>query len=127
MSHSFILLESSIGIIYVFLSDLQLVYSILSLSFFVLVPLLGHNKSVDYWSFGIVIFELFLKVTPFIHTDATHISLCKKIMEQNKIPFPSMNKHGIIVGIEAKELIEGLLIKTPRVFIGSLDGLIDGI
>ena len=108
-------------------SDFQFVYYILLLSFFALVPLAGHNKAVDYWSFGIVIFELLLKVTPFMHTDATHISLCKKILDQNKIHFPSMKKHGISVGNEAKALIRGLLIKTPTDRLGSLAGGVDGI
>ena len=109
------------------LSDFQLFNSILLLSFFALVPLAGHNKAVDYWSFGIVVFELLLKVTPFMHTDATQISLCKKIVEQNKIPFPSMEKHGISIGNEAEELIRGLLIKTPTDRLGSLSGGVDGI
>ena len=109
------------------LSNFQLVHSLLLLSFFALVPLAGHNKAVDYWSFGIVVFELLLKATPFMHTDATQISLCKKILEQKKIPFPSMKKHGISVGNEAKELIRGLLIKTPTLRLGSLAGGVDGI
>lgn len=43
---------------------------------------LGYNKSVDYWAFGILIFELLVGHTPFkVKNDAQHIKTYEYILK----------------------------------------------
>ena len=83
--------------------------------------LAGHNKSADYWSLGIVIYELLIGHTPFAHRNATSMSLFRKITK-SKVIFPSKENHGIEVVPEAENLVLSLLAKNPLERLGSLGG-----
>lgn len=75
----------------------------------------GHGSAVDWWTFGILLFELLYGKTPFKgqsneDTLANVVSQCLK--------FPGAP----IVSFHARDLIRGLLIKDPENRLGSVKG-----
>lgn len=49
----------------------------------------GHDKSIDYWAFGVLIFELLVGKTPFRTDDHTNMMTYNRILRGiNSIPFP---------------------------------------
>ena len=60
----------------------------------------GHNKSVDWWSFGCLLYELLVGITPFYDNDP--ILIFKKVLK-NDIKYPSN------FPINAKSLIKHCL------------------
>lgn len=75
----------------------------------------GHGNAVDWWTFGIFLYELLFGTTPFkgLVNDET---LCNVIMHSIDFPAsPSINSH-------AKDLIKGLLVKDPQERLGSIKG-----
>jgi len=71
----------------------------------------GHNLAVDWWAFGILIFEMLVGQPPFCAEDP--MDIYQKIL-RNRITYPSlMTKH-------AKDLIVKLLVSTPAQRLGSL-------
>ena len=78
----------------------------------------GHNFSVDFWSFGIFIYEFITKENPFYHIDPME-SYAKIIKAQFKFPknFPGF----------AKNLIRKLLVSNPKKRLGNLKGGIQDI
>ena len=75
----------------------------------------GHDSMVDWWSFGILLYELLFGTTPFrgSRRDATF----ENIVKQN-LAFPS-SPH---VSNEVKDLITRLLIKDPDARLGAQAG-----
>lgn len=71
----------------------------------------GHNLSVDWWSFGILIFEMLVGEPPFCAND--QMEIYQKIIK-NKISYPS------VVSKSAKDLISKLLHSNPSQRLGSL-------
>ncbi|GJQ70115.1 hypothetical protein Trydic_g22586 [Trypoxylus dichotomus] len=68
----------------------------------------GHDKSVDYWAFGILIFELLVGKTPFRTDDHTNMMTYNRILRGiNSISFPSH------VTNSAKHLIQKLCRPVP--------------
>jgi serine/threonine protein kinase len=73
---------------------------------------IGYNKSVDIWALGILLYEMFMKKTPF---DANNITqLFKNILNVLKIPF-SLNKTDKkkIANEDVENLLIELLSGTP--------------
>jgi len=71
----------------------------------------GHNLAVDWWAFGILIFEMLVGQPPFCADDP--MDIYQKIL-RNRVAYPAnMSKH-------AKDLIAKLLISVPAQRLGSL-------
>jgi len=71
----------------------------------------GHNLAVDWWAFGILIFEMLVGQPPFCADDP--MDIYQKIL-RNKVAWPSsMSKN-------ARDLISRLLISVPAQRLGSL-------
>ncbi len=77
----------------------------------------GHNKGVDYWALGILIYEMLCGYSPF-HDPKFHdqMIICKNIIK-NRLDFPAHLKDK-----EAKDLISKLLTKDPVMRLGCLKG-----
>ncbi|EFA04087.1 cGMP-dependent protein kinase, isozyme 1-like Protein [Tribolium castaneum] len=73
----------------------------------------GHDKGVDYWAFGIFIFELLTGRTPFRTNDASHMRTYNKILTGiDSVEFPSY------VSSKARNIIEKLCRAIPSERLG---------
>ena len=75
----------------------------------------GHNIMSDWWSFGILIYELLYGITPFFNKDKNRMF---ELIEIAELKFPKTIKIGdtikpIKVSDEAKNVITKLLEKNP--------------
>eukprot|EP00957_Ditylum_brightwellii_P055909 4236758-Ditylum_brightwellii.AAC.1 len=61
---------------------------------------IGHNKSADYWSFGVLIYELIVGRNPFYKKGQNQMDLVKNIVKR-QYSFPIANS----TSKEAKDLI----------------------
>lgn len=76
----------------------------------------GHNKAVDIWALGILIYEMIAGVSPFQDPiNGDHMVICKKIV-RNKVEYPRR------FGEKAKDLVGKLLVREPHLRIGCLAG-----
>lgn len=83
----------------------------------------GHDKSVDYWAFGIFVYELLMGRTPFRTNDSSHMETYTLILrgidsitfDQGRIP-----KDAVI-------LIKALCRPTPSQRLGNLKGGVQDI
>lgn len=75
----------------------------------------GHGSPVDWWTFGILLYELLYGQTPFkgIVDDDTLVNI-----ESQDLKFPDSP----IVSGHSRDLIKGLLQKQPQNRLGSLKG-----
>lgn len=81
----------------------------------------GHGNGVDWWAFGVLIYELIYGTTPF-KGGSKELTL-RNIASTKDVRFPNMaNEPGLE---EAKDLIEKLLIKDPRRRLGGARGATD--
>uniref|UniRef100_A0A8D0L5J4 non-specific serine/threonine protein kinase n=1 Tax=Sphenodon punctatus TaxID=8508 RepID=A0A8D0L5J4_SPHPU len=74
----------------------------------------GHGKSVDWWSLGILMFELLTGASPFTLEGEknSQAEVSRRILRCHP-PFPS------IIGPVARDLLQKLLCKDPKKRIGS--------
>ncbi|KAL1334046.1 hypothetical protein HN51_062930 [Arachis hypogaea] len=70
----------------------------------------GHNKDADWWSIGILLYEMLTGKAPFTHTNKKKLQE-KIIKEKVKLP-PT-------VSTEAHSLLKGLLQKDPSTRLGN--------
>lgn len=78
----------------------------------------GHGSSVDWWTFGIFLYELLYAKTPFKGAD-NELTLTNVVA--HPLIFPQ-NNETVNVPECAKDLIRGLLVKDPMKRIGSVRG-----
>ncbi|XP_024396942.1 serine/threonine-protein kinase D6PKL2 isoform X2 [Physcomitrium patens] len=78
----------------------------------------GHGSSVDWWTFGIFLYELLYAKTPFKGAD-NELTLTNVV--SHPLIFPP-NTDTVNVPDCAKDLIRGLLMKDPMKRIGSIRG-----
>ncbi|THU49846.1 hypothetical protein C4D60_Mb06t13870 [Musa balbisiana] len=75
----------------------------------------GHGSAVDWWTFGILLYELLFGRTPF-RGPGNEETLANVVSQSLKFPEnPSVSFH-------AKDLIRGLLVKEPENRLGSVKG-----
>ncbi|XP_042705677.1 ribosomal protein S6 kinase alpha-4 isoform X2 [Chrysemys picta bellii] len=74
----------------------------------------GHGKSVDWWSLGILIFELLTGASPFTLEGEknTQAEVSRRILKCQP-PFPT------VIGPVARDLLQKLLCKDPKKRLGS--------
>jgi cGMP-dependent protein kinase len=73
----------------------------------------GQDKAVDYWAFGVFIFELLTGRTPFRTNDASHMRTYNKILTGiDSVDFPSF------VSTKARNVIEKLCKLIPAERLG---------
>ena len=75
----------------------------------------GHDKGVDYWAFGILIYEMLVGSTPFMSYGLDQMSLFKRIVKA-KYTFPQSG----VVNNDAQDLIERLLVSRQSNRLGCL-------
>mmetsp|Transcript_18118 Transcript_18118/g.43343 ORF Transcript_18118/g.43343 Transcript_18118/m.43343 type:complete len:789 (-) Transcript_18118:558-2924(-) len=71
----------------------------------------GHNHAVDWWAFGILIFEMLSGQPPFCADDP--MDIYQKIL-RNKLAFPSYFSKNV------RDLLSKLLVTNPAARLGSL-------
>lgn len=68
----------------------------------------GHSKEIDYWAFGIFVYELLTCKTPFKAKDPTNLKTYKNILKGiDSVSFPS------IIPTKAKDMIKQLCRPKP--------------
>ncbi|GAB2285535.1 hypothetical protein Dimus_019983 [Dionaea muscipula] len=78
----------------------------------------GHGSAVDWWTFGILLYELLYGKTPF-KGSSNDETLANVVSEPLK--FPTIP----VVSFHARDLIRGLLIKDPENRLGSKKGAVE--
>jgi serine/threonine protein kinase len=76
----------------------------------------GHDKSVDYWAFGILLYEMIAGYSPFSDPQSMdQIVICRNIVN-GRLLFPkNFNR-------DCKELVKLLLVRDPTHRLGNLKG-----
>jgi len=75
----------------------------------------GHDKGVDYWAFGVLIYEMLVGRSPFYSYGTDQVSLFKRIV-QVKYSFPP----GGVVNEVAQDLIQRLIVRRQANRFGCL-------
>ncbi|KAM6584003.1 hypothetical protein CsatB_011005 [Cannabis sativa] len=85
-----------------------------------LVSGMGHGNGVDWWAFGVLLYELMYGTTPF--KGGSKESTLRNIASSRQVRFPDFEEEGMD---EARELIQKLLVKDPRRRLGCARGATD--
>ncbi|XP_028847164.1 ribosomal protein S6 kinase alpha-5 isoform X3 [Denticeps clupeoides] len=74
----------------------------------------GHDKAVDWWSLGVLMYELLTGGSPFTvdGSENSHMEIAKRILKKDP-PFPKD------MSPLAKDIIQRLLVKDPKKRLGS--------
>ncbi|XP_044473705.1 serine/threonine-protein kinase KIPK2-like [Mangifera indica] len=75
----------------------------------------GHGAAVDWWTYGILLYELLYGKTPF-KGSGNEETIANVVLESLKFP------DSPLVSFQARDLIRGLLVKEPENRLGSQKG-----
>lgn len=82
----------------------------------------GHGNGVDWWAFGVLIYELLYGTTPF--KGGTKEATLRNIASTKGVRFVKEGEEETGIA-EAADLIEKLLVKDPRKRLGCINGATD--
>ena len=85
-----------------------------------MVSQLGHDKAVDWWALGVLIYEMLIGVTPFFNKNKN--MLLTKI-KNSKVVFPDRRKYKIDYSDDIMGLINSLLEKDKNKRLGSTNDM----
>ena len=77
----------------------------------------GHNKAADWWSYGILLYEMLYGVSPFYSKNTEKMF---DLITKSDLKFPKDKK----ISEEAKDLIKKLLVKDKNLWKFSYDSLL---
>jgi serum/glucocorticoid-regulated kinase 2 len=75
----------------------------------------GHDHTLDWWAFGVLIYEMIVGIPPFYHRNQNQMYV---LIQQAPLRWPDPVKHGISVSKEAKDFITRLLEKDRKKRLG---------
>lgn len=78
----------------------------------------GHDKGVDWWALGVLMYEMLIGVTPFFNKNKN--MLLQKI-KTSKVVFPDRKKYKIDYSDELMDVITRLLEKDKSIRLGAID------
>eukprot|EP00536_Pseudo-nitzschia_multiseries_P010125 jgi/Psemu1/258734/estExt_Genewise1Plus.C_2990016 len=81
----------------------------------------GHNRSADYWAFGVTVYEMITGENPFFFEDMDTISLFDTICREKYFPLPEDKDEQLV------DFVDKLLQKDPTQRLGMLARGIDDI
>jgi serine/threonine protein kinase len=76
----------------------------------------GHGFAVDWWTFGVLIYEMVTGRPPFMNKNHHKLGI---LIRQGNIIFPDPERHGIPMSDDIKDIITKLLDKNPITRLGS--------
>ncbi|KAH0929873.1 hypothetical protein HID58_015600, partial [Brassica napus] len=85
----------------------------------------GHGSAVDWWTFGVFMYEMIFGTTPFKgdNNEKTLVNILKAPLTFPKVVVNSQKEYDNMVS--AQDLITKLLVKNPKKRLGSLKGSIE--
>ena len=82
----------------------------------------GHDETLDWWTLGILIYEMIVGIPPFYNQNKHKMYY---MIENGEIRWPNKEKHGISVSGDAQDLISKLLSKSKKDRLGAVNGAKD--
>ncbi len=83
-----------------------------------IITMEGHDKNADWWSFGILLFEMLCGLPPFY---VENLDKMYEMIKSGAVKFPKR----INLSDDAKDVIKKLLEKNPKKRLGSQNGIED--
>lgn len=85
----------------------------------------GHGSAVDWWTFGVFLYELLYSMTPFKgeNNEKTLINILKQPLTFPRVGISSSKEYEELVKVQ--DLISRLLVKNPKKRIGSQKGSVE--
>ena len=80
----------------------------------------GHDHTVDWWTLGILLYEMLVGIPPFFNRNKHKMYF---MIKEHNVTFPKLEKHNIHVSDEAADLINKLLMKKKDLRIGAKGGV----
>ena len=80
----------------------------------------GHDHTVDWWTLGILLYEMLVGIPPFFHKNKHRMYF---LIKEAKVTYPIYEKHNIYVSEVAQDLINKLLEKNRKKRIGAEGGV----
>jgi len=75
----------------------------------------GHDKGVDWWAIGVIMYEMLIGTTPFYNSNRNRML---KNIKQGSVVFPDKKRFKIDYSDELEDLIRKLVTVNPADRIG---------